>query len=213
MRRVLFAEALATALLVFGGCGLMVVDGLRGGMIGHFGINAGWGLLVAALVFAFGDLSGAHINPAVTVGFAAAGRLPWARVPGYVLAQAAGACLGALALRGLFPASPTLGQTHPQGPLAQSFGLEVAITFALMTVVLRVATGAKERGASAGLAVGFTVAVLATFAGPVSMASLNPARSLGPALVALDLRDLWLYLTAPVLGALLAVGAARGLEE
>ena len=212
MRRFLLAECLGTALLVLAGCGLMVVDGLHGGVIGHFGINAGWGFLVAALVFAFRDISGAHINPAVTLGFAVAGRFSWRSVGPYVLAQAVGAVLGAGLLRLLFPTSLTLGQTNPQGPIIQSFGLEVAITFMLMLVILQVATGAKEKGASAGLAVGLTVAVLATFAGPVSMASINPARSFGPALVALDMEHLWLYLTAPPLGALLAVGVDRGLR-
>lgn len=205
----LLSEFLGTAILVFVGCGAVVVDVLTGGALGHFGVSAVWGFVVAALVFSLGDVSGAHINPAVTIGFALAGRFAWRGVVPYVLAQAAGAIAGAGLLRGLFPASPTLGQTLPSGSVAQSFALEVAITFILMLVILRVSTGAAERGAQAGLAVGLTVLVLAAVAGPISGASINPARSLGPAVVAGNWESLWLYLLAPVIGAALAVPAGR----
>jgi len=206
---VLCGEFLGTGLLVLGGCGFSVINELYGAPIDLYGISAGWGLWVAALVFAFGDISGAHINPAVTLGFAVGGRFSWRQVPGYLGAQLAGAAAGAGLLRLLFPTAITLGQTNPQGSVGQTFGIEVAITFTLMLVVLQIATGAKEKGATAGLAVGFTVLAMVLFAGPVSMASLNPARSFGPALVAGDLTHLWIYLTAPVLGAILAVGADK----
>ena len=205
MRPLLLSEFLGTAVLVFVGCGAVVVDALTAGALGHFGVSAVWGFVVAALVFALGDVSGAHINPAVTLGFACAKRFPWRSVGPYVLAQAAGAVAGAGLLRAIFPGAPTLGATLPSGSVGQSFALEVVITFILMLVILRVSTGAAERGAQAGLAVGLTVLVLAAVAGPVSGASINPARSLGPALVSGRLEALWIYLTAPVIGAALAV--------
>ena len=205
----LLSEFVGTATLVFVGCGAVVVDVHTGGALGHFGVSSVWGFVVAALVFSLGDVSGAHINPAVTIGFAAAKRFAWAEVVPYIAAQCAGAIAGAGLLRLVFAEAEGLGQTQPNGSVGQSFGLEVAITFVLMLVILRVSTGAAERGAQAGLAVGLTVLVLAAVAGPISGASINPARSLGPALVAGDLGDLWLYALAPTLGAVLSVPVAR----
>jgi aquaporin Z len=157
------------------------------------------------MVYAIGDSSGAHINPAVTLAFAAADRFAWLRVPGYVLAQTAGAFTASLTLAWLFPTDIRLGSTLPAGTAWQSFVLEVLLTFILMFVVLGVSTGAKEKGVLAGIAVGSVIALEALFAGPVSGASMNPARSLAPAVVSGQTRDLWVYLTAPPLGALLGV--------
>jgi aquaporin Z len=172
-----------------------------------------FGLIVLAMVYAVGDVSGAHLNPAVTVGFTVAGRFPLRSVGPYIAAQCAGALLASSALWFLFPQSTTLGATLPAGPALQSFVLEVILTLFLMFVALSVATGAKERGLMAGVAVGSVVALEALFAGPVSGASMNPARSLAPAVVLGTLEHLWVYLSAPVAGALCAVllcGAIHG---
>ncbi|MCC3158673.1 aquaporin [Hymenobacter sp. 15J16-1T3B] len=211
-RAVLLAEFLATAFLLFLGTGAPVVDALSGGAIGHGGVAAAFGLVVTVLIYTFGDVSGAHMNPAVTLAFAAAGRFPWRRVPGYVLAQTLGALAGSGLLRLLFPTVRTLGPTLPAGPVGQSFGLEVILTLLLMLVVLRVSTGAKEKGLTAGLVVGGLVALEALVAGPICGASMNPARSLAPALVGGQLQHLWVYLLAPTLGALLAVPLARAVQ-
>jgi aquaporin Z len=159
-------------------------------------------------------VSGAHINPAVTVAFWAAGRFPGARVAPYALAQVGGALVAAGLLTVLFPEAGTLGQTVPTGTALQSLGLEAVLTFLLMLVILGVAVGAKEVGLLAGVAIGGTVAFEALMGGPVSGASMNPARSLGPALVGAvagsgGLGALWVYLVGPTLGAVLAVPAYR----
>src|SRR5205814_10423474 len=147
----------------------------------HVGVALTFGLVVLAMVYAVGDVSGAHLNPAVTLGFALASRFPARHVVPYVLAQCGGAFLASGLLRGLFPDHPTLGATLPAGPPMQSFVLEVVLTLLLMFVALSVATGAKERGLMAGVAVGSVVGLEALFAGPVCGASMNPARSLAPA--------------------------------
>jgi aquaporin Z len=157
------------------------------------------------MIYTFGDVSGAHLNPAVTVALAAAKRFAWRDVPGYVAAQAAGAFAASGLLRGLFPAHATLGATLPAGTAGQSFILELILTALLMLVVLNVSTGAKEKGITAGLVVGSVIALEAMFAGPICGASMNPVRSLAPAVVSGHLEHLWVYLTAPTLGALLAV--------
>lgn len=199
-----FAEAIATFILVFVGCGAIVVNDLHGGMLGHLGVNTVFGLVVMALIYATGNISGTHINPAVTLGFFFAGRLPGSSVAPYITAQVTGAILAAALLRLLFPEHATLGATLPAMPVASAFIVEVVISFVLMYVVLNVSTGHKEKGIMAGAAVGGTVAMNALFAGQLTGASMNPARSLGPALVSLNLDTLWLYLAAPVLGMFLA---------
>ncbi|RAK66163.1 MIP/aquaporin family protein [Hymenobacter edaphi] len=211
-RAALLAELLGTAFLVFLGTGAAVVDELAGGVIGHGGVAAAFGLVVVVLIYTFGDVSGAHLNPAVTLAFAAAGRFAWRRVPGYALAQVLGAVAGSGLLRLLFPGARTLGATLPAGTAGQAFVLEVVLTLLLMLVVLRVSTGAQEKGITAGLVVGALVALEALVAGPICGASMNPARSLAPALVNGQLQHLWVYLTAPVLGALLAVPLARAVQ-
>ena len=202
--RKLTAELFGTFALVFAGTGAIVIDDLRGGVT-HVGISLTFGLIVLALIYALGDLSGAHINPAVTLGFAAARRFPLGLVVPYILSQCAGALLASVLLRWLFWDHATLGATPPAGPVWQSFVLELILTLLLMVVILAVSTGAKEKGIMAGVAVGAVIALEALFAGPVCGASMNPARSLAPALVSGNLKHLWIYLTAPVAGALLAV--------
>ncbi|MDP1590502.1 MAG: aquaporin, partial [Prosthecobacter sp.] len=212
MRKFL-AEALGTFCLVFAGTGAIVVDQASGGTVTHVGIAATFGLVVMAMIYALGDISGAHLNPAVTIAFTLAGRLPRREVPLYIGAQVVGALAASLLLRILFPMSTTLGATVPSGTDWQSFVLEAVLTFMLMLVILSVSSGPKERGLMAGIAIGGVIAMEAMFAGPICGASMNPARSLAPALVSGHLASLWVYLSAPVLGAALAVPCASILQE
>ena len=208
-----FAEFLGTFGLVFAGTGAIVINQVTNGSIGHAGIALTFGLIVVAMVYAFGDVSGAHLNPAVTIAFAVARRFPWREVPGYLLSQAAGAVAASILLRVLFPANETLGASLPAGGPWQSFILEVVLTFLLMLVILSVSTGAKEKGITAGVAIGAVIALEAMFAGPICGASMNPARSLAPAIVSGHVEYLWIYLAAPALGAVLAVPACCGVRE
>ncbi len=206
------AEFIGTFALVFAGCGAIVINQVSGGAITHVGIALTFGLIVLAMIHTFGDVSGAHLNPAVTTAFAAAGRFPWRDVPGYVGAQLLGAFAATGLLRVLFPLNVTLGATLPTGSDAQSFILETVLTFLLMLTILSVSTGAKEKGITAGIAIGAIIALEAMFAGPICGASMNPARSLAPALVSGHVGHLWVYLVAPLLGALLAVPVCRSVR-
>ena len=203
------AECLGTFILVFAGTGAIIVDQVHPHSITHVGVALTFGLVVLAIIYGLGDVSGAHLNPAVTIGFAGAGRFSWSDVPGYVLAQLTGAFMASGVLRMLFPANPTLGSTLPADTAVQSFIFEIILTFILMLVILGVSTGAKEKGITAGVAVGAVIGLEALFAGPVCGASMNPARSLAPAVVSGHLEHLWVYLVAPVLGALAAVPACK----
>lgn len=206
------AECIGAFALVLIGCGAIVMNDASGGVVTHVGVALCFGLVVMAVIDAIGDVSGAHINPAVSLAFAVSGRFPWARVGPYIAAQLAGALLAALSLRAMFTDDATLGATAPSGPFAQSFALEVILTFILMFVILRVSTGAKERGVIASIAIGGVIAFSALAAGPISGASLNPARSLAPAIVSWNaeaLGAIWIYLLAPTLGAALAVPVER----
>lgn len=200
-----FAEAVGTFCLVFAGTGAIVIDTVSGGAITHVGVAMTFGLIVLAMIYTVGDVSGAHLNPAVTIGFTIAGRFAARGVLPYILSQCAGAFAASGLLRALFPGNATLGATLPAGSAMQSFILETVLTAMLMFVILCVSIGAKEKGITAGIAVGSVIALEAMFAGPICGASMNPARSLAPAVVSGHLEHLWIYLLAPVLGALLAV--------
>lgn len=207
LARRLAAEALGTYCLVFAGTGAIVIDGVAGGVIGHGGVAAAFGLVVAIMIFAVGHLSGAHLNPAVTAGFATGRHFPLREVAPYWAAQVAGAVLASLSLRALFGIEQGLGATHPShvGQLG-ALSLEAGMTAVLMVVILAVATDTRAVGSLAAIAVGATIALEALVVGPITGASMNPARSLAPALVAGDWTDLWLYLVGPLVGALVGVG-------
>ena len=211
--RKLAAEAFGTFALVFAGTGAIVINDVSGGTVSHVGIALTFGLVVLAMIYALGDVSGCHLNPAVTLGFFVAGRLDGRSVVPYVISQLLGAVLASVTLRLMFPSPATLGTTLPAGEAFQSFVLEFILTLILMFVILSVSTGSKEKGILAGVAVGSVIALEALFAGPISGASMNPARSLAPALVALRLDSLWVYLTAPILGACVSVIACRCVQE
>ena len=207
------AEFIGTFALVFAGTGAIVVNELSHGAITHVGVALTFGLIVLVMIYTFGDISGAHLNPAVTIGFWAARRMPFAQVPAYVASQVLGAVAASSIMRILFPQSGLLGATLPTGPELQSFALEAILTFLLMLTILSVSTGAKEKGITAGIAVGSLIGLEAMFAGPICGASMNPARSLAPALVSWHLEHLWLYLIAPVVGAVVATAACRCVRE
>jgi aquaporin NIP len=213
MTKKLLSEFIGTFSLVFAGTGAIVINDVSGGAVSHVGIAMTFGLVVMAMIYALGDISGAHLNPAVTLGFFAARRLESSLVVPYVLSQFSGAVSASVVLLLLFPQHATLGGTMPAGPSAQSFALEGILTCLLMFVILGVSTGEKEKGITAGIAVGSVVGLEALFAGPISGASMNPARSLAPALVSGHLGGLWIYFVAPVLGALVAVLGCRCVRE
>jgi aquaporin Z len=199
------AEIIGTFGLVFAGTGAVVIDAVTGGGVTHVGVALTFGLIVMAMIYAVGDVSGAHLNPAVTLGFLLSGRLPGRCVIPYIASQLTGAVLASLFLLTLFGNHASLGATLPIGSAWQSFGLEAVLTGILMFVILCVSTGPKEVGTMAGIAVGGVIALEALFAGPICGASMNPARSLAPALVSGNFHALWVYLVAPVLGAVAAV--------
>ena len=210
--RRLCAEAFGTFCLVFAGTGAVVVNEVTGGGVSHVGVALTFGLVVMALVYALGDISGCHINPAVTIGLWAAGRFDRAWVPSYIVCQCAGAVLASGVLRLLFPESLTLGATIPRGSAIQSLILEVLLTLILMVVILTVSAGGKELKPLGGIAFGGVIAFEALFAGPISGASMNPARSLAPAVVAQQIDSLWIYLVAPIAGALAGVPLSKYLQ-
>ena len=212
MRRTV-AECLGTYFLVFAGTGAIVINDVAGGVITHVGIALTFGLVVLALIYALGDVSGCHLNPAVTLGFYAANRFERRWVVPYLAAQFSGALLASMTLRLMFPTHQTLGATLPAGAAIQSFVLEFLLTLFLMFVILSVSHGSKETGILAGVAIGAVIALEAMFAGPICGASMNPARSLAPAVVSGQLSTLWIYLTAPVLGAITSVAFCRCIQE
>ena len=199
--RALLAEFIGTFALVFAGCGAIMSDATSGGALGHVGVCLTFGLVVAAMIFATGHVSGAHLNPAVTIAFAATGAFPWRKVPGYVVTQAVAATLASFALSGLLGQVASIGATSTSLGLGAAFALEAIMTFFLMFVITSVATDVRAQGHHAAVAIGATVALCALFGGPLTGASMNPARSLGPALAASSFQAIWLYLSAPVVGA------------
>lgn len=206
LRARLTAESFGTFALVFAGTGAVIVNDLTGA-VSPVGVALTFGLAVLALVHALGGVSAVHLNPAVTLGFFLARRFPARRVVPYAVSQFAGAVVASALLQLLFPGASTLGATRPAGPIGQSFCVETALALVLMFVVLSGASRAREWGAAAAVGAVVTAAVL--FAGPVSGASMNPARSLAPALVAGKFDALWVYLAAPPFGAGLAVLVCR----
>lgn len=199
------AELIGTFALVFCGTGAIIINEETKGVVSQVGIAITFGLIVMAMIYALGDISGAHLNPAVSIAFAISKRLSLKELFPYIVSQVLGAVLASLILKFLFPENQFLGITMPAGSSSQAFVLELILTFFLMLVIINVATGNKERGMFAGLAIGSTVMLEAMFAGPISGASMNPARSLAPALVSGHLDHTWIYLTATTIGAALAI--------
>lgn len=207
------AEGIGTFGLVFAGTGAVIIDALMNGGVTHVGVALTFGLIIFTMISAVGHISGAHFNPAVTLAFASAGHFPWRRVVPYVASQVVGAFLASLLLRMLFGNVAHLGATLPHGSQMQSFWLEVVLTFFLMFVITSVATDARAVSRAAAFAIGGTVGLEAMFAGPISGASMNPARSLAPALVSGTWSSLWLYLLAPIVGALIGTWMYRFISD
>lgn len=199
------AELIGTFALVFCGTGAIVINQQSGGAITHVGIAITFGLIVMSMIYSLGNISGAHLNPAVSIAFTVAGRFSAKQLPGYILSQLFGAILASLTLKFLFPTNELLGATMPAGTEMQSFVLELILTFFLMLVIVNVATGSKEQGMFAGLAIGSIVALEAMFAGPVCGASMNPVRSIAPAFASGHMEHLWIYIAAPIAGAAMAI--------
>lgn len=198
------AEGLAAFALVFAGCGAIVTNANYDGALGAVGVSLVFGLIIMVMIYATGHLSGAHINPAVTLAFALTRHFPRREAGAYVVAQSAGAILAALALLAIWPDEPAaLGATVPSVGVGSAFVYELLLTAFLMFVIMAVATDTRAVGAGAAIAIGGTVGLDALFGGPVTGASMNPARSLGPALAAGEWTDFWIYLAAPILGATL----------
>eukprot|EP01018_Ginkgo_biloba_P005528 Gb_07454 [translate_table: standard] len=195
------AEIIGTFFLMFAGCGSVIIDKKSNGSITHIGVSAVWGLIVMILIYAVGHISGAHFNPAVTLAFATVRHFPWSQVPAYIGAQVIASISASFVLRLMFGSVAFMGATIPDGSDMQSFVLEILITFLLMFVVSAVATDTRAIGELAGLAVGSTIAVNVIVAGPISGASMNPARSLGSAIAGNKYTGIWVYMVAPVIGA------------
>ena len=200
--RALAAEAIGTFALVFAGAGAIVVEA-RTHQLGHVGVAIVFGLVIMAMIYAVGHVSGAHLNPAVSLAFAITRHFPWTRLVAYWGAQVVGAVAAAALIRASLGSDAHVGATLPSGSQGQSFVWELVLTFFLMFVIMAVATDTRAVGEAAAIAIGGTVGLDAMFGGPVSGASMNPARSLGPAVVSGELHALWLYLLAPAAGAIL----------
>jgi aquaporin NIP len=198
--RALVAEAIGTFALVFAGCGAIMVNA-KTGQLGHIGVAFSFGLVIMFGIYAVGHISGAHFNAAVTFAFALTRHFPWPRAAAYWAAQLVGAVVAAALLRASLGNIANVGATYPSGSDGQSFLWEFVMSFFLMFVVLAVATDTRAVGEAAAIAIGGTIGLDAMFGGPISGASMNPIRSLAPGLVSGDLHSVWIYLTAPVVGA------------
>ena len=198
------AEFIGTFAIIFCGTGAIIIDHQTGGAVSHAGVAVTFGLIVLAMIYCFGSTSGAHFNPAVTIGFAVAKLFDKKEIAPYLISQVAGAFVATLMLKFLFPENQNLGSTIPAGSPMQSFILECILTYFLMMVILNVSQGSKEVGVMAGIAVGSVILLEAMFAGPICGASMNPARSLSPAIISGNFSTLWIYLTAPLVGAISA---------
>jgi aquaporin NIP len=207
------AEILGTFAMVFCGTGAIIINQHTNGAISHVGVAITFGLIVMAMIYALGNISGAHLNPAVTIAFTLAKKFEKKQVAPYIISQLVGAFIASLVLKYLFPTNEFLGATIPTGTALQSFILEFILTFFLMLVIINVATGSKEQGMFAGLAIGSTVLLEAMFAGPICGASMNPARSLAPAIVSGHTEHLWVYIIATILGAGLAIPTWKFLNQ
>lgn len=205
----LAAEYIGAFALVFAGTGAVVIDAETGGGVGHIGVGLTFGLVIMVMIYAVGHISGAHFNPAVTLGFAVGRHFSWTLVPRYWTAQVLGGVTASLLLRAMFGDIAHLGATIPRGSAQQSFVLEAVLTFLLMFVITSVATDVRAVGQAAAIAIGGTIGLEALFAGPISGASMNPARSLAPALVSWTWTDQWLYIAGPMIGAIAGVFAYR----
>ena len=211
--KIYISEFIGTFAMIFCGTGAITINEVTGGDVTHVGIAMTWGLIVMAMIYAFGETSGAHFNPAVSIAFAYAKKFSWREVPKYIIAQILGAFSASLILWFLFPSSEILGATIPTVDVWRAFVLEFLLTFFLMVVIINVSTGSKEIGPVAGIAIGAVVLLEAMFAGPITNASMNPARSIAPAFVSGNLQHLWMYIIAPILGALLAVVSCKMVKE
>ncbi len=209
------AEIIGTFALIFCGCGAMTINEITNGAISHVGVAATWGLIVMGMIYAFGEISGAHFNPAVTIAFAFAKKFAWKEVPKYISAQLIGAIFASFLLWFLFPESQFLGETTPADgfPPYKAAILEFLLTFFLMVTIINVSTGSKEIGTMAAIAVGGIILLEAMFAGPMTKASMNPARSIAPALFTGNFEHLWLYIVAPILGAIVAVSTCKLVKD
>jgi aquaporin NIP len=203
MRKYL-AEFLGTFALVFCGTGAIIVNEQTHGVVGHIGIAITFGAIIASMIYTFGNLSGAHFNPAVTLGFSVLKLFPATKIAPYLISQIAGAFAASFVLHFLFPENQNLGSTLPAGSNSQSFILEFILTYFLMLTILFTSQGSEKTQQLAGLLIGAVILLEAMFAGPICGASMNPARSLGPAILSGNLQTLWIYLLAPVLGSLSA---------
>lgn len=203
------SEFIGTFALLFCATGAIISNDFSGGTITHLGLAMVSGLIVTAMIYALGDVSGAHINPAVSIAFWFSGRFPLRQVAPYIISQCTGAIAASLLLKFLFPLHQTLGATIPSIGTYESFIIEFILSFLLMFVIINVSTGAKEKGITAGLAIGFMVLLAVLFGGPLTGASLNPARSIAPALVSGELSNIWVYILAPTTGMLTSVLACR----
>ena len=212
LAQALLAEAIGTFALVFAGAGAIMVDEKTDGALGQVGIALTFGLVIMAMIYAVGHISGAHFNPAVSFAFALTRHFPWPRVAAYWAAQILGALTAALVLRASLGDRANVGATLPSGSNAQAFLWETILTFFLMFVIMAVATDTRAVGEAAAIAIGGTVALDALFGGPITGASMNPARSIGPAIAAGELGDLWIYVAAPLLGASLGALAYQVLR-
>jgi len=206
------AELLGTFIMVFAGTGAIIVNDIYG-KVGHLGIGLTFGLVVMAVIYSIGSISGAHINPAVSIAFWISKRFRGAEVLPYILSQFTGAILASFILSMMFPQHQLLGATLPSGSWEQSFLMEYFLSFILMFVILFMSEGSKEVGIMTGFVIGMVVAFEAIFAGPVSGASMNPARSLAPALVSFNFSNLWIYLLATTLGAISSVFVVKWLND
>jgi len=207
------AECIGTFALVFCGTGAIIINQQTDGQIGHIGVAITFGLIVTAMIYTFGDISGAHFNPVVTLGFSVAGLFRRKEILPFIISQCVGAFAASGLLRLMFPDNLNLGATLPVDTQMQSFILEIVLTFFLMLVILFTSQGSKEVGILAGIAIGATVLLEAMFAGPISGASMNPIRSLAPAIVSGNLTSLWVYITAPIIGALTATATWKLMKQ